>query len=237
MAFSGDAAPHAFASTRWSQVIGAAAPDAHGRSCLEWLCRAYWEPLRRHAERRGWKDAEDAVQEFWLSLISRGAIGQADQSRGRFRTWLLACLDHHLADRRDAQRALKRGGGQVPVALDEQLHEDPQSSDPTLIFDRAWATTLLARVRTRLTDEAAPGEARRRHETLARFLEHNGDAEAYAAAGVTLGMSEGAVKVAVHRLRARFHKLLREEVAQTLDDPTPAAIDDELRHLCQALGA
>lgn len=223
-----------FATTRWSQVVRAAQPDQDGRASLDWLCRAYWEPLRRHAQRRGWRDAEDAVQDFWLTLISRGAIGQADPTRGRFRTWLLTCLDHHLADRHDARVAQKRGGAlaHVPLAGDEPV---PADGDPGLAFDRAWAETVLARAQGRLEAETT-GAASERLRVLAPFLARNGSSEAYARAGSALALSEGAVKVAVHRLRHRFRTLVREEVAQTLGDPTPAAIDAEIAHLIAALG-
>ncbi len=224
-----------FATTRWSQVLGAGQDDHGGRACLDALCRAYWEPLRRHAERRGWRDAEDAVQDFWMQMISRGSIGTADRNRGRFRTWLLACLDHHLADRRAALGAAKRGSGKNAVPLNELLHGS-DAEDPALGFDSAWAETLLARVREHLQLEA--GEAgRRRYACLERFLEDNGSSASYADAGKELGMSEGAVKVAVHRLRQRFRERLREEVADTLQEPTPALIDEELGHLCEALAA
>jgi RNA polymerase sigma-70 factor (ECF subfamily) len=230
--FAGGSVPEAFTSTRWSQVslAGGATPEA--RVALDWLCRAYWEPLRLHASRRGWRDAEDAVQDFWLAMLERGSLAKADQARGRFRTFLLACLDHHLADRHAARQALKRGGG---VAVLSESEEVPSVADnPELDFDRAWAVTLLQRARDRFMHEQEPA-MRPRMARLECFLDHNGDAPAYAAAGAELAMSEGAVKVAVHRMRARFRASLRDEVAETLADPTPSAIETELDDLLAAL--
>jgi RNA polymerase sigma-70 factor (ECF subfamily) len=223
-----------FATTRWSQVALAAGDSARSRASLDWLCRAYWEPLRSHAARRGWKDAEDAVQDFWVNLIEKGALARVDATRGRFRTWLLACLDHHLADRHDHRIAVKRGGGREHAEL-AAAEDEAASADPTLAFDRSWAEAMLRRATERLRREAGGGEARRRQDRLERFLAVNGDAAAYAAAGEEVGLSEGAVRVAVHRLRARFRDCLRAEAAETLAEPTPQAIDEELGDLLRAL--
>jgi RNA polymerase sigma-70 factor (ECF subfamily) len=225
----------AFAATRWSQVSAAAGDDPAARLALDALCRAYWEPLLAHARRRGWRDADDAVQDFWVMLMERGALGRADPARGRFRTWLLACLDHHLEDRAAAAGALRRGGGRgmVDVDGDDQPAVAP-ASDPAAGFDRAWALTLLARARQRLAGEQRDGE-RERFRRLEPFLAANGDATAYAAAGRDLGLTEGAVKVAVHRLRAAFRDAVRAEIADTLADPTPTETDAELAVLLEAL--
>jgi RNA polymerase sigma-70 factor (ECF subfamily) len=225
-----------FATTRWSQVALAAGDSSRSRASLDWLCRAYWEPLRSHAARRGWKDAEDAVQDFWVNLIEKGALASADATRGRFRTWLLACLDHHLADRHDHRVAAKRGGGREHAELGAaEADGGAAPADPTLAFDRAWAEAMLERASERLRREAGGGEATRRQVRLERFLAANGDAAAYAAAAEDLGMSEGAIRVAVHRLRTRFRDCLRAEAAETLAEPTPQAIDQELGDLLKAL--
>jgi DNA-directed RNA polymerase specialized sigma24 family protein len=221
------------AATRWSQVLLAGGDSPQARAALAWLCQAYWDALHAHARRRGWRDADDAVQDFWLRLLERGSLVSADPARGRFRTWLLACLDHHLADRHDAAFATKRGGGRIigPL-LDADGAAAPQAADG---FDRAWARTLLDRARQRLAREQGDEKAKGRLVRLERFLTDNGDGTAYAMAAADLGLSEGAVKVAVHRLRARFGDCLRLEVAETLADPTPAAIDAELGDLLAAL--
>lgn len=221
--------------TRWSRIAVASGDDPAARAALAWLFRAYWEPLRIRALHAGWRDAEDVVQDFWVALLERKALATADPARGRFRTWLLTCLDHHLIDRAAARMAAKRGGDKQIASLPaEDLFADPAPTDPSRAFDRAWAATLLQRAHNRLED-ANSGPALTRFRVLADFLTHNGDAAAYAAAGAALGLGEGAVKVAVHRLRAAFRTAVRAEIAETLVDPTPAAIDAELADLCAAL--
>ncbi len=215
-----------FATTRWSQVIAA---GGHDRAALSWLCERYWEPLRAHLRRRGVGDhaAEDMTQDFFAAIMDGGLIQRANPARGRFRTFLLACLEHHLAHSREREMALKRGGGATVEVLMDPL---APACDPTRGFDRAWAETLLERVRDRLRSE---GDARTPH--VERFLTANGDSAAYGAVGVELGLGEGAVRVMVHRLRIRFRELLRTEVAETLAEPTPAAIDAEIGDLLAAL--
>jgi DNA-directed RNA polymerase specialized sigma24 family protein len=227
-----------FTVTRWSQVALAGGASPAARMALDWLCRTYWEPLRIHAARRGWRDAEDAVQDFWVSMLERGSLATADEGRGRFRTWLLCCLDHHLADRHAARQTAKRGAGKVNGALpDDDLIPSPAHGDSAShAFDRAWAMTLLSRARERFVAEHTTPAGRERLSRLDRFLDVNGDVVAYASAAADLRISEGAVKVAVHRLRMKFRDCLRAEVAETLAEPSPAAIDAELDDLLTALG-
>lgn len=215
-----------FATTRWSQIVAAA---GHDRAALAWLCERYWEPLRAHLRRRGVGDhaAEDMTQDFFAGMLDGSLIQRADPARGRFRTFLLACLEHHLAHTRERERALKRGGGTTVEVLSDPPAPD---TDPIRGFDRAWAETLLERVRDRLRAE---GDVRTKR--LEVFLTTNGDSAAYGAVGAELGLSEGAVRVTVHRLRNRFRELLRAEVAETLADPTPTGIDAEINDLLTAL--
>lgn len=226
MTCDGDQPMGHFATTRWSQIVAA---SGHDRAALAWLCERYWDPLRAHLRRRGVREhaAEDLTQDFFAAMLDGTLIQRADPARGRFRTFLLACLEHHLAHARERDAALKRGGGVTSVALSDQLAPD---TDPTRGFDRAWAETLLERVRDRLRAE---GDAKT--QRLEAFLTSNGDSAAYGAAGVELGLSEGAVRVTIHRLRSRFRDLLRAEVAETLADPTPEAIDAEISDLLIAL--
>lgn len=158
-------------------------------------------------------------------------LDKAHPSRGRFRTFLLACLEHHLSHRHERERALKRGGGQVVQGLPDDGPSVETCPDQT--FTRTWAETLLAQVRNDLSQ--GNKDDRQRTELLMPFLTTNGDATTYQKIGAQLGMNEGAVKVAVHRLRTRFRTQLREEVAQTLEHPTPDAVDAELRELLAAL--
>lgn len=217
-------------ATRWSIVLAAGASDHAGREALAWLFRQYWHVLRQHAARRGWREADDLVQDFFTRLIQRGSLTQVDRSRGRFRSWLLTCLDHHLANHAEAQAAQCRGEGII--------HQDVERCDavaPEVAFDRAWALTVLAEAQSRLTREAAAAGQGRRLDTLRPFLASPGDLEAYAAAGAILGLPEGAVKVAVHRLRARFREQVEAVIAETLESDDPREIAAELDHLLAAL--
>lgn len=224
-----------FLTTRWSQVLAAGAADGPARAALAWLCERYWDALRAHVRRRGFDAtaAEDLTQDFLVAVIGGGVVERADRARGRFRTFLLACLDHHLGHARARATALKRGGG---IAAETLPAAGPAvEHDPGRAFDRDWAGAVLARARDRLRAEQVVAGQGERHDRLACFLAANGDAAAYVAAGAALGLGEGAVKVAVHRLRSRLRELLREEVAQTLGETDEGAIDGELRDLLAAL--
>ncbi len=221
----------AYPSTRWSQVVAAGGAGAEARGALAWLCERYWDCLVAHARRRGFtRDAEDLTQDFLLEIIGGAMLERADRERGRFRTFLLGCLDHHLMHARDRQRALKRGGGGQVEPLDEQQHAGAQAAHERS-FDRDWAQLVVRRTKDRVAADEAPA----RWLQLAPFLSANGDAAAYTAAGAALGLTEGAVKVAVHRLRERFRAALREEVAQTLDEADERLIDGEIALLLAAL--
>lgn len=221
--------------TRWSQVQRAGGADDDARAALDWLFRTYAPVLQARIRHAFPGEVEDVLQDFWLSLWERRSLATADAHRGRFRTWLLTCLDHHLRDRLAAAEATKRGGGRSLVGLSaEDLFEHHPGEDPAAQVDALWAATVLERARLRLRDDAGPAGLPR-VVALERFLTTTGDAAAYAAAGELLGLGEGAIKVAVHRLREAFRQAVRREVADTLADPTPAAIDAELADLCAAL--
>jgi len=222
----------AYPSTRWSQVLVAVGDSQPARAALAWLCERYWDCLQAHVRRRGFAahDAEDLTQDFLIAIIGGRILDRADPARGRFRTFLLACLDHHLLHERERQGALKRGGGLAAAPLEETEQAGP-TADPAAGFDRDWAHLVVARA----LDQIKAQEAPERWQALSGFLAQNGDAGAYAAAGVTLELSEGAVKVAVHRLRERFRECLRGEIAQTLAEDEPRLIDAELTHLLEAL--
>ncbi len=233
-----------FATTRWTLVLAAGrrgAPQAD--AALEELCRAYWYPLYAYIRRQGRsrEDAEDLTQAFFARLLEKNDFSDLSSERGKFRAFLLAALKHFLANEWDRANARKRGGGVAPLALDwqeagERYEIDPADNlSPDKLYDRAWAVTLLGQVIGRLRDEmTAEGKA----DLFARLkpvLMVGKNAIPYAQAAAALGLSEGAVRVAVHRLRRRYRELLREEITQTLSDPAQA--DEELQALFSAFSA
>jgi DNA-directed RNA polymerase specialized sigma24 family protein len=219
--------------TRWSVVVAAGTTDAAGREALAWLFRQYWPVLVKHVSRRGCRDADDVVQDFFAKIIQRGSLSRVDSNRGRFRSWLLTCLDHHLANHYAALGAVMRGGD---IAHSSLAHVEPVvPAEQDRQFDREWALAVIAEAHDRLAGESASPDLQRRLEVLSPFLERPGDQAAYALAGTTLGMAESAVKVAVHRLRARFREQVEAIIAETLEDPDPSAIAAELDDLLAAL--
>ncbi len=235
-------APREFATTRWSIVLAAKAgsTEADGGALAE-LCRAYWYPLYAFVRRQGHEphDAQDLTQEFFARLLGKHWLDGVERSRGRFRSWLLAAMKHFLANEWDKSRARKRGSGQAPLSLDatdaesRYAHEPADYATADKLYDRRWALTLLDQVLALLRDEMAAAGKLAQFEALKFSL--TGEKCAYTEVGSTLGMSEGAVKVAVHRLRERYRDLIRAEIAETV--ATPDEVDDELRHLLAALSS
>jgi RNA polymerase sigma-70 factor (ECF subfamily) len=229
-----------FATTRWSLVVAAQGESPAAREALAELCRLYWYPLYAYVRRRGHGDdeAQDLTQEFFARLLERDDLAKLDQTRGRFRAFLLAACRHFLSNQRDRAHALKRGGACRQLSLDfadadrRYAAEPSHEQTPERLFERRWALTLLEHVVQRL---------RRQYETAgqpALFERLKGSltgaaADSHAEAAAALGMTEGAVKVAAHRLRTRYRDLLRDEIGQTVEDP--AAVDDEIRALFTAL--
>jgi RNA polymerase sigma factor (sigma-70 family) len=230
-----------FATTRWSVVCAAGRDDSAAGAALAALCETYWYPLYAFLRRRGCsrEEAEDVTQAFFARLLERGWVRSADRDRGRFRTFLLTALTRFLAKERDKNHAAKRGGGRARLSLDFEAGETRYSLEPAdeqtpdRLFERRWALTVLDRVLGRLEEEHGDEPGRAAKFAALKPLMTSADAAPYAEVGAALGMSEGAVKVAVHRLRKRYKELLREEVAQTLSDP--AAVEQELADLRAAL--
>ncbi len=233
-----------FATTRWTLVLDAARQGetdttAAGRA-LAGLCAQYRPPLLTHALRRGLAppDAEDAVQGFFARLLRPESLAAVRREGGRFRSWLLAGFEHHLADRRDHDGALKRGAHLRP-ALDADAHAAALAgaADPGLApdraFDRAWALALLRTVADRLRAEQAAAGRAEHFDALAPCLGGRTVEAPHMAIAARLGLSEPAVRVALHRLRQRYRQLLREEIGHTV--ARPEDIDDELRQLLTAL--
>ncbi len=235
------AAAGVFVTTHWSVVLAAGdtqAPEAH--EALARLCQTYWYPLYAFVRRQGHSphDAQDLTQEFFARLLKSHYLAVADRKRGRFRSFLLASVKHFLMHEWEKGRALKRGGGQTFVQFDAQAGEALYGREPAdnvtadKIFERRWALTLLEQVLHRLEADYTAGGKGELFAALKPALMGE-KSIAYADVGSRLGMSEGAVKVAVHRLRQRYRELLREEIANTVAGPEE--IDEELRYLFSAL--
>ncbi len=228
-----------FAVTRWSVVLAAGGDDPAARDALEILCRNYWYPLYAFVRRQGHQphDAQDLTQEFFSKLLEKGWLEGVTREKGKFRSFLLASMKHLLSNQRDRDRAQKRGGGRPPISLDMRSAESRYAMEPVdiatpeKIFDRRWAMTLLDQVLARLRAEVAGrGNAAPFDELKSTLC---GQQPCYGQIGEKLGMSEGATKVAAHRLRQRYRELIREEVAQTVD--SEGDVEDELRDLMSAL--
>jgi DNA-directed RNA polymerase specialized sigma24 family protein len=246
MSESGPERPTAarFPTTRWSRVAAAGGPnDASARVALEGLCRDYWFPLYAFARRRGQSphEAEDTVQGFLADLLERDSLAGLDRSKGRFRAFLRAACDHYLANQRDHDQAVKRGGGITIVTIDRIDAENRYDREPSheltaeRLFEKQWALLLLERVLRRLEAESEQAGKAELFARLRPALQGSDLALPYSALGAEFGMSEGAMRVAAHRLRARYREVLREEVGRTTDDQT--SVDDEIGELLAALAA
>jgi len=227
-----------FATTHWTVVLAAGqARSPQAASALEELCRTYWFPLYAYARRRGHtkEDAEDLTQAFFARLLERNSFAGLDAEKGKFRAFLLASLKHFLANERDKATTQKRGGGAPPLSLDWQTADTQfqvaatNEPSPDKSFDREWALALLAKVIVRLQTECANEGKARLFEQLKQFLTAGTAEPAQREIARALGMEEGAVRVAIHRLRKRYRQLLRDEIAHTLADP--AMVDEEMRAL------
>lgn len=242
-ASSGAGCDPQFAATRWSMVLAAGHRSSPGsRRALESLCQTYWYPLYAYVRRRvpDVHEAQDLTQEFFASLLERNALAAADRERGRFRSFLLASFKNFLSDEWDKANAQKRGGGRAAIPLNLPSGESRYSIEPAdelspeRLYEKQWALTLLGQVLDRLCDELAAKGKANQFQALKPFLDGEGEAGGYESAARSLGMSQAAAKVAVHRLRRRYREILRAEIAETVAGP--ADVDDEIRSLRRALG-
>ena len=231
-----------FRTTRWSVVLAAQLPDSpDARRALETLCEGYWYPLYAYTRRRGHShsDAEDLSLGYFARLLEKRDLEDVDPSRGRFRSFLLASLKHYLSNQADRERAAKRGGGRKALAIDmsdaDQRYQlvDPTAHPPDRLFDRAWALALLERVLETLRREYAERGRGALFDEIEGAITPSGGIDAYKEVAARLGTTEGAIKIAVHRLRADYGAALRAEIADTLSEPD--AIDGELDALFRAL--
>ena len=227
-----------FTTTHWSLVLNAqdtASPLAE--AALEKLCRTYWYPLYVFVRRQGEDEesAKDLTQGFFARLLEKHYLAQVQREKGKFRSFLLAALKHFLADEWDKARAQKRGGGQSLVSLDDSTGEERyrlepvEAMDAEKLFERRWALTLLEQARARLKEEYLESGKASLYERLKVFEAGDKQGPAYASLAAELGLTESGVKSAVFRLRQRYRELVREEVANTVNDP--AEVDGEIRHL------
>ena len=239
--------PRIFPNTRWSLVLAARQPQSpESAAALEAICRAYWYPLYAYVRRRGYSpaDAEDLTQEFFAWLLERKWLGKADPQRGRFRSFLLTSVSNFLSNEWDKAKAQKRGGGKIiPLERDEAenryiwqplSYSIPESSfTPEQSFEWRWALTLLDQVMDRLNAEFEQENKKELFEALKPCLLGESSALPYATLASILGMSEGAIKVTVHRLRQRYRQMLRDEIASTV--AAPEEVEEELRYLFAVL--
>ena len=231
-----------FATTRWSIVLAAQQEGtAASETALATLCETYWYPLYSFVRRQGYQEAEaqDLTQAFFARLLEKNDLQDVVRERGKFRSFLLASLKHFLSNARDRQQAARRGGGRQPLSLDFQYaeeryrHEPAHHRTPEAEFDRQWALTLLSEVRASLEQQWQAAGKAEQFARLSPYLTGAPGTDSYRHAGEALGMSEGAVKVAVHRLRQRFGQLLREEIAQTVG--SDEEVETEVQQLFEAL--
>ena len=233
-----------FRTTHWSVVLRAGGPgSSEAEAALAQLYQTYWYPLYAYLRRQGSdpESARDLVQDLFVILQEKKQLASVGPEKGRFRSYLLGSIKHLLANEWHKARREKRGGGQIPVSLDsldaEERYrlEPPDTRTPEALFDCRWALALLDRVKERLREEWHAAGKSDAFEVLKVFLSGDAEVPGYSQIGARLALSEGAARVAVHRLRHRYRELLRDEIAQTVAEA--GEIEDELRHLLSALRA
>ena len=240
---SAQTAPAGFVTTRWTLVRRASGESSASRAALSELCEAYWMPVYRFLMREGKSDDEsrELTQEFVSQLLTTSALENADPRKGRFRSYLLGALKHFLSNKHRAEGRQKRGGEAVVESIESGGSEDSpglQISDhgatPTdAYFDRHWALALMERGLTAVEDTFRASGKTRQFEVLKPWLMGDAEGLSQEEAAAELGMTPGAVKVAIHRLRQKFGDAIRAEVAETVD--TEEEVQEELRYLIEAL--
>ncbi len=240
---SGDVGQNArFGATPWTDItLAQQGVSTAGRAALERLCRLYWYPVYAHIRQRGLgpHDAEDLTQEFFSLLIEKNYLEAADRRRGRFRSFLLVAVNRFLVNVYHRDRALKRGGGQAIVSIDQQAAEHWLESEaatglsPDQSFDRRWAQAILDHTLGRLRADYGERGKAELFDALKGFVAEETGHRDYTEVAARLGIAVGAVAVAVHRMRQRYRELLLAEIQTTVANPEHA--EAELRHLVSAL--
>jgi DNA-directed RNA polymerase specialized sigma24 family protein len=231
-----------FSTTRWSVVLAAGqevSPDS--AAALEKLCRAYWQPICVFARRKGWneEDAKDLTQQFFSRLLQRNDFTGLDPRRGKFRTFLLTAFSHFLANEYDRVNALKRGGGQKIISLEQfpfgelDWISPADESSPAILYDLRWARAILQTTLQQLKEEMSKAGKQGQFDELKQFLTTNAEPGDYPIVAAKLGVEASSVPVFVHRLRQRYRELVRAEVAQTVC--SPIELEEEMRHLFAVL--
>jgi len=235
---TGHATTTGFQDTQWTQILHKVrdkAPEAP--QALEELCRIYWPPLYAYLRRLGRspEDAQDLTQGFFVHLLAKDRLQRVERAHGKFRSFLLACLNNYVNNEWDKAHAEKRGGGGVTLTIeviDAELRYGPEpheEQDPALFFERRWARILIEQALDRLMRTYAAKREAPLFEAMRPFLMGGAERGAYGQVAARLCKSEGAVRVAVTRLRQEFRQVLRQEVGLTVG--TEQEIDEEIRHL------
>lgn len=231
-----------FVTTQWTQVLAARGRTPEARQALSDLCAAYYGPVVTFLRCSGHDDdrARELAHEFFARVLEHGGLERLERGRARFRSYLLGAVKHFVSNVRKRQSAAKRGGLHSEVSFDPGTDTSPGIQIPDLRgrtpeqeFDRQWALTTLARSLQQLTSEERAAGREQEFEVLKPWLTGETQGHSQKDAAARLSMSEGAVKVAIHRLRKRFRKRVKTEIGQTVSDP--AQVDEELRSLIAAL--
>jgi DNA-directed RNA polymerase specialized sigma24 family protein len=231
-----------FALTRWTLVERTRGSSPEAKAAMRELCEAYYAPVVAFVRREGYSGdlARDMAHEFFARFLSADSIGGADRGCGRFRSYLLGAVKHFLMNQKREAASEKRGGGVAHIAIGSGMDTssdtdvaDSRAISPDAMFDREWALVIIHRALAALEAEYAAAGNGEQFATLAPWISPAGPSQSQSETAARLTMSEGALKVTIHRLRKRFRELVRADVAQTLDDP--AELDSEMQHLITAL--
>lgn len=233
-----------FATTHWTLVLRAQGDAPEARAALGELCEIYWTPVFRFLRRDGRDEdnARELAQEFFARLLARGGIDKVQRERGRFRSFLLGAVKHFLMDLRRSEQAQKRGGGIVHESIESGTEEgidaarqvpDSSADVPDAYFDRQWAMAVMDRALSQVAELLKSSGNEQQFESLKPWLVGDAEGLSQADTAVALGLTPGALKVAIHRLRKRFRDAVETEIAQTVGEPEE--VQGELRHLIAAL--